>query len=315
MSSPFRADALAANRGGALTDEQRAVLRAFAGRNRGVEFVLAIIVALGGVALVQDAGRFAPAASWHPIAGVMAIGVAVMIALHALGVGNALDRDIREGRVQSIEGAIRKRRGLPTRGNQARTDFLIVNDQRFMVGPAGFGAAPDAAFVRLFYAPHSRRVVNLEELPARAEAAELLQEPERGLRSAATAIASGNMTKIAELRADAAAAQAAWQADQARAVTDSSAAAAQAGTARPLAQAIVGRWTMGGLVSAEFQPSGVVIVERPILGAMRGHWTVDDHGRLRADVTGREQTVEATVAGDVLTIALEGTTVALRRQS
>jgi hypothetical protein len=122
------------------------------------------------------------------------------------------------------------------------------------------------------------------------------------------------MTKIAELGADVSAAHAAWQADQASAIEASAAAADGARDSRPLAQAIVGRWMMGGLVSAEFHPDGTVIVQRPILGDMRGHWKVDDNGRLRSDVTGREEAVEATVAGDVLTIALGGTTLALRRE-
>ena len=314
MSSPFRADALDANRGGALTDDQRTVLRAFVRSNRGIEFGLVLVLALAGVALLRDAGRVAAAAWWHPIVGVIALAIGFMVLLHALGIGNALARDIREGRVESIEGAIRKRRGLPTRGNQSRTDFLIVNDQRFLVGPAGFAAAPDAAFVRLFYVPHSRRVVNLEELPARSSAAELLQDPERALRSAATAMASGNRTKVAELAADVAAAQAAWQADQASAVAESTASADRAGDSRPLAESIVGRWSMGGLVSAEFKPDGVVIVERPVFGETRGRWSVDSNGRLRSDVTGREETVEAAIVGDLLTITFDGTPLSLRRQ-
>ena len=81
---------------------------------------------------------------------------------------------------------------------------------------------------------------------------------------------------------------------------------------RPLAQAIVGRWT-NGFVTVAFEANGTVIVafgdhER------RARWSVGADGRLRADFADEAQSAEAWVTGDQLTVALEGRGLTLRRQ-
>jgi hypothetical protein len=81
---------------------------------------------------------------------------------------------------------------------------------------------------------------------------------------------------------------------------------------RPLADAITGSWT-SGLMNLTFSPDGNVAVT--ILGTVRnGRWSVDGAGRLRADITGGPETADAWVAGNQLTVAVEGTELTFTRE-
>src|SRR5437588_164071 len=75
---------------------------------------------------------------------------------------DALSADVREGRVESVEGAIRKR---VVRGRASNSFYLEIDRRRLQVSRSSYAAAPDAGIVRAYYLPRSRRVVNLERLP------------------------------------------------------------------------------------------------------------------------------------------------------
>ena len=309
-STIFPADALDTNRSGTLTADQTARLRRFARLNRGTQLMMGGVLAVSGAFLWRGAAP-APQAWWTPWAGVAVIAIGAMTALHALGIGNRLVRDLRDGRVLAIEGAISKRRDLQqSRSVTPRTHHLIVEGQWFAVGPAGFDAAPDAGYVRLFYLPRSHRAVNLERLPARVSTREVLANPAQALESFAARVLSPDRTTRAEALADAADVTAAWSAGQQQVAA---AAHAAARDPRPLAEAILGTWSMGGLLTVEFRADGTALV-RPALGAeTRGRWAVDGSGRLRSNVTGDDQVGDASIAGDVLTLSSEETTLSFQR--
>jgi hypothetical protein len=81
---------------------------------------------------------------------------------------------------------------------------------------------------------------------------------------------------------------------------------------RALADAIVGTWASGG-IRATFAGDGTFVV-RMLVIERRGRWSVDAAGRLHADVAEGGQTVDAWIAGDRLTIVLDGRSLTLTRE-
>ncbi len=63
-----------------------------------------------------------------------------------------------------------------------------------------------------------------------------------------------------------------------------------------------------------FSPDGV-ITTHALHGEMRGRSSVDDRGHLHADIAGREQAAEAWIAGNQLTIAIEGSGLTFTRKT
>jgi hypothetical protein len=78
-------------------------------------------------------------------------------------------------------------------------------------------------------------------------------------------------------------------------------------------EAILGTWS-SGFMTVAFSPDGTVTAT--MLGGKqrRGRWSVDGSGRLRADVTGAAEAADAWVAGDQLTISVEGKGLTFRRE-
>jgi hypothetical protein len=60
-----------------------------------------------------------------------------------------------------------------------------------------------------------------------------------------------------------------------------------------------------GLMKVTASPGGRLTM-RMLSGERNGRWSVDDLGRLRADITGREETADAWIAGNQLTITVKG---------
>ena len=94
---------------------------------------------------------------------LVCLAVAAFLVLRAVGGADALSHDLKVGRVQFAEGAIGKSSQSVDEGNDICS--LDVGDSRFNVMPMTYDAAPDAGYVRLYFLPTSRIVVNLERLP------------------------------------------------------------------------------------------------------------------------------------------------------
>ena len=75
-----------------------------------------------------------------------------------------LAADVREGRVEIVQGAVGKSRMRSTSRTGFTRYYLIVGCQLQAYWSA-YDAAPDAGYVRAFYLPRTRRLVNLERLP------------------------------------------------------------------------------------------------------------------------------------------------------
>src|SRR5262249_28900637 len=95
----------------------------------------------------------------------IALAIAVVLVIRSVTGSDAVTRDLRHVSVQSVEGAIGKRR-IAQRGGPAATSYVLeVGDATFKVAHGTYMAAPDAGFVRLYFLPRSRKIVNLERLP------------------------------------------------------------------------------------------------------------------------------------------------------
>jgi hypothetical protein len=110
--SPYPADALEANRRGELSSTQIKNLRNFAGSRRkgGLQFA-AVLVAIGVLV-----GFFASPTASHTarvLIPLICFAIAGFLIVRYLGGADPIVRDLRAGKVESVQGAIGKRR-VPT---------------------------------------------------------------------------------------------------------------------------------------------------------------------------------------------------------
>src|SRR5690349_3898414 len=285
--NPFPPDALGANRAGELTDEQRRHLAGVLQRvrqsgrgNIGVALVMAGISVIGALRAI----RVAPpsTAAFVVIAAIVLLTVVAFAIGRALVRSRTLARDLARPTVRSVEGAIGKQLGPSQRRSEWRAHYLDVGDERFRVSLGMYNLAPTAGFVRLYYLPLSRQVVNLERLPDRAFSAPT--SPEALMESVRAAAASHSRAPINELRADMAGLQ--KLAESVLASSPSPPSPCERG-ARPLADAILGTWR-NALMTVSFSGDGTVTAKLLTGFERRGHWSVDRHGRLRTDVMGHD---------------------------
>ena len=297
-------DALDANRRGELSDVQ---LRNFGAQSRdgaGVSSSSAGFLVAGAVLF----GFFASPTSSVILRALITIGcvaIAAFLVVRSITGGDALTRDLRRVQVQSVEGAIGKRR----LGGRLTTYFLQVGDRRFKVGRATYDAAPDAGFVRLYFLPRSRKIVNLERLPNAPLPSEVTVQTV--VQSLSAAIGAHGQRQRNEARAGMASIGDALKANLPQ---PTAAPPPDARDPRPLGEAIVGTWN-NALTTVTFSADGRVTMTPHMLGAKRdGRWSVDGTGRLRADITGGHETADAWVAGNQLTITVEGEGLTFTRE-
>jgi hypothetical protein len=160
--NPLRSDALDSNRRGELTAAQRqGFAHPLRQRNRN-----ALVTAGALVVMAVFGGVFAApslATVWRIAIVGVALGIASSLILRVLTGGDkALGRDLRHGRVEAVTGPITKEQESAMDVDSTSICILRIGDQRFIVTPKTFEAAPPTGRVRLYYLPASRKVVNLE---------------------------------------------------------------------------------------------------------------------------------------------------------
>jgi hypothetical protein len=303
-SNPFPADALDANRLGELTDKQRQNLGALSSDRRRNTLSIAAFLLAGASIVYFLASPKTPMSTRQLVSGG-AVALAAILVLRSVTGSDALTRDLRESRVESVEGAIGKRRISGSRTTS--THYLDVGDRAFMISTSTYAALPDAGWGRAFYLPLSGKVVNFESLPNLSPpTAPTIKDVAQSL---GTALFSGNRREANEARAGIAA-----LGEALKAPFDESPQAPlpEARDPRPLADAIVGTWT-NAMVRVTFSGSGSLTAR--MFGTERtGRWSVDAAGRLRADITGRDETAEAWIAGGRLTIVADGRGLTFTRE-
>ncbi len=218
-----------------------------------------------------------------------------------------LAADVRDRRVETVEGAIGKRRvqSSPARANFTRY-YLNIAGRQLRTYRSAYDEAPDAGYVRAYYLPRTRRLVNLERL-ANPPLPSNPDEARAMFGRIAAAVVSLDPVASAEARASAA-----GLIDAGRSIieaSDSPDGPAAGGLAR---SSLVGKWTHP-LVTITLTEDGTATVTT-IMGARQaGHWSVDSQGRLLTDATGTMEPMDAVLDGDRLTVRLEGRRLTLTR--
>ena len=296
-------DALELNRQGRLTDDQRkgwdGVERAF----RSDFGFAALVCAFLGVGLLTGflSNKADPTRILGGLGFLVAAGVLAYIAVFR---SQPMAQDLREGRVASIEGAIGRER-MAGSGGQPASHWLDVDGKRFACGLAAYEAAEQPGIVRLYYLPRSRKVVNFERLPDRPLPAGALDDPRAVLAQVAGALRSHDGTQRAE-------AMATMEAMKHEVAARATPPPADQRDARPLAEAIVGAWR-GPVMDVTFAADGAASARMANGMSMAGRWSVDGDGKLHLDGMGQDVATEAWIAGDALTVLMDGHPMPFRR--
>jgi len=305
---PFPAADLETNRNGRLSETQRTRLQGLAREGRKDEFIGAVFCVGIAVLLLAPVGS-SPNPWVRPLASAAFVVVAFLLFRVGLS-GDSMTQDMRTGRVEKVEGAIAKRSFDSDAGRTRRLIYYLdVAGQSFEVDSTTYNASPDAGIVSLYVLPRSHAIVNMERMPDRPLPAGALASPAEAIRAAVTAARSGDSVAAAEARAEMAAMKTAMQVDAAVPATPPP---PDQRDPRPLAEAILGSWQTGPITMA-FLADGTMVTTLPGGRQQRGSWSVGPDGRLQANATGRPQTLDAWVAGDMLTISENGRALAYRR--
>lgn len=304
---PFPAADLETNRAGRLADDQRKIFRGVEQSFRKTELILAIGCAAIAAILLTETGP-SPNAEFRPLAGGGLAVVGALLLIRALFMSDSLTKDLRGGLVEPVEGAIGKRH---MSGRETTFYYFDVAGKSFEVGSTTYNAAPDAGYVRLYVLPRSHKVVSFERLPDRPLPEGALSSPTEALGAVATMLRSHDSVQVAQARAELATIKNSFELDKAIPTTSAVPPPADQRDPRPLAEAILGTWQTGP-ISMTFLPDGTVVAT---LGFrhQRGNWSIGPDGRLRSDAMGRDQTADAWVSGDTLSISEDGQAIAFHR--
>jgi hypothetical protein len=234
---------------------------------------------------------------------VVAIGLVVWSVMGA----DPLQRDISSGMVTSIDGPFGKHHSTLVSGSHDSTvHFLDVGAKSFTVSPATYNAAPDAGYVRLYYLPRSKHVVNFERIEGGPVAD--ISTPGDAAREI-RAVMSFDRVKRNEARAGIQALTEQMEAGVEKNAHPPADSDRDAGT---LVDKIVGTWH-SMMMTVTFRADGTV--EATLMGGMRrtGHWAIGADGRLHSDVMGQDGAADAWMDGDTLVISLDGNGIRLER--
>jgi hypothetical protein len=251
--------------------------------------------AIGALLLILS-GPGATVVKRH-LAGWGFVAAAVMILVAPAF--DPLAADVREGRVETVQGAVGKRRVQ----SMARTGFtryyLDIAGRQLQTYLSDYDAAPDAGYVCAYYLPRTRRLVNLERLPNPP----LPSGPDETrdlFGRMARAFVTGDPVAFAEARANAAGLFDAAQ----ESIVEPSDAPSERVAGGLVRESLVGSWTHP-LVTMTLAEDGTAALTTIAGATQTGHWAVDGHGRLLTDVTGAMAPTDAALDGGRLTIQLE----------
>jgi len=230
-----------------------------------------------------------------------------------------LTKDVSAGRVDVIEGAISKRSWsgedllFHNSGTVVPRSYRIAvanrqdGKQEFRAARDVFDSAPLAGWVRLFYLPVSRLVVDFEPLH-RPPSEDLTPDGVRNvIRAAGEARREHDQVGVAEAGAELASIVQSFQAFQA----DGPPSSAQRLDPSALRDAIVGTWS-SPFMTVTFGPDGLATARMPT-GDQTGRWSVGADGLLHADLMGTSLAAEAYIAEAWLTLGIDGQWLRLQR--
>jgi len=236
---------------------------------------------------------------------------------HLLHSGDAFAQDVASGQVASVEGAITKKilqsgyggEGVAPPSYQIWVASRQAGNQQFRSGNEFYDSAPDGGFVRLFYLLQSKWAVNFEWLPdALPKDRRLGESAEQALLDWRAARKAHDAVGEAEARAR----MAPVGREVASYLPDHGLPAHEQLAPGRLREAIIGDWE-SPFLSICVRTDGTLSTTMGATAAQAGRWSVDPAGRVVTDVMGASMAIEASVAGDVLTLIIDGQALNLRR--
>lgn len=306
-SRALHSESIEANRSGRLTDTQRRNLSAYERSNRKSQLSFALLALAIGAIVLFVPGVKSPTV--HFLVPFVCVVVAIGLVAWSLLGADPLQRDIRAGTVVSLEGAIGKRTiplGRSTPGDDSG-HFLDVGRESFSVYSGTYDAAPDAGYVRIYYLPRSKHVLNLERIEGGPVAE--ISSPQDVVRELGAALSFQRVHRN-EARAGI---QAMTEQLQEQLAQNAQPPPEAARDPRPLARAILGTWRRS-MMTVTFYRDGTAEMVLP--GSTKsGRWSVDAGGRLHADGVGQSNGTEAWVVGDQLTVVIDGMGMTFTRVS
>jgi len=235
---------------------------------------------------------------------------------HLLHGADAVAQDVASGQVFSVEGAITKKmRPGGYGGDTAPPSYQIwvanrqAGNQQFKSDKDLYNSAPDGGFIRLFYLPQSKWAVNFEWLPVAPPQDRLLGESaEQALLGWRAAHATRDVVGEAEARAG----MASIRREVASYLPETGLPAHEQLPPDRLRAEIIGDW-QSPFLSISVRADGTLTATMDPGAVHAGRWSVDPAGRVVTDVMGASMAIDASIAGDVLTLVIDGEALNLRR--
>jgi hypothetical protein len=237
---------------------------------------------------------------------------------HLLHGRDAFAQDVASGRVSAAEGAITKKLWQPisfSGDSNVPPSFQIfvasreAGNQQFKSDRELYGSAPDGGLVRLFYLPQSRWTVNFELLPDKPPPdGRLDSRVKQALLGWRAARKAHDPVGDAQARAE----MAAIQREVASYLPEHGPPADGQVEPGRLREAITGDWA-SPFLSVSIHGDGTLTATMAAGQPQAGRWTMDPAGRVHTDVMGAAMVIDASVAGDVLTLVINGQALNLRR--
>ena len=231
--------------------------------------------------------------------------------------GDAFAQDVASGQVAAVEGAITKKMVHVGFGGDsiAPPSYQIwvasrpAGNQLFKSDQAFFDSAPDSGLVRLFYLPQSKWAVNFEWLPdAPPPDGRLGGRAEQALLDWRSARRARDAVGEAEARA----AMASISREAASYLPENGVPPHEQLPPARLREAIIGDWE-SPFLSISVRADGTLTATMGAGAAQAARWSVDAAGRVITDVMGASMAMDASIAGEVLTLVIDGQPLNLRR--
>jgi hypothetical protein len=161
VANVLSVDELAANRSGRLADSQRHAWTGIQGASTSGFRLGALAFAGIGVATLLGVGGGIGSLT-NLVGTVGCFAIAAVLGWLSIVPARRLARDLAEGRVETVEGPIERRRVDRQFGGTRRRHFLYVGGRGYEVTRGQFDEAPTIGPVRLYALPRSHKVISLE---------------------------------------------------------------------------------------------------------------------------------------------------------
>jgi hypothetical protein len=154
-------DDIAANRAGRLADNQRSAWVAYQRASTDGFLIGAVAFAGIGVATLLGLGGGIGSLT-NVVATAGCFVLAVFLAWNSIMPRRRLAQDLAEGRLETVEGPIERRRVTRSYGSGPSRHYVWVRGRAYQVTRSDYDGAPLMGPVRLYVLPRSHKVVSLE---------------------------------------------------------------------------------------------------------------------------------------------------------